>query len=224
LAGLGWILGKKNMMSGLDDLLAASNDRWSRAMRNAKDVEDTGLGHAVKTYYTRWFPAGVLAAIAVGAVAAMLGIADALAGWGTYVVVGLLLATAGSIIGGLVYNAKKVAPAARLYWADVLFPLESEERKHVKRQIAGKAAIDHEHLPVARAGAVQLRKSLATQLVLMPSYFFMFASQAANQAVRGEPLLAGIMATAVGGSILGMALMVRDFRRTSRFLAGTSEE
>lgn len=79
LAGLGRILGKKNMMSGPDDLLAASNDRWSRAMRNAKDVEDIGLGQAVRDYYTRGFPAGVLAAIAVGVVAAMLGIADALA-------------------------------------------------------------------------------------------------------------------------------------------------
>lgn len=52
-------LGKKKAMSGIDDLMAESNDRWAHAIRRAQGIEDNGLGDAVKTYFTRYFPAGL---------------------------------------------------------------------------------------------------------------------------------------------------------------------
>jgi hypothetical protein len=54
--GVGCIYGKKTM-NGIDDLMAQSNDRWADAMRRAQGVEDNSLSEAVKTYYTRYFPA-----------------------------------------------------------------------------------------------------------------------------------------------------------------------
>lgn len=145
-------------MSGIDDLLAESNDRWSRAIRKARGVEDIGLGPAVKTYYTRYFPVGVLVLTAAGAAAALLGFTDPLDDWGLALSVGLLLAAVGAVVGGLVYNAKKVAPAAQLNKTEVLFPLDSGERQQIQRRIMGKAAIVQERPCVARAGAVQMRK------------------------------------------------------------------
>ena len=76
----------------------------------------------------------------------------------SYLVFGFALAAVGTIIGGLIYNAKEVASAARLPRGDVLYPLESEERKQINRRIAGKSPIDREHLSVTRAGAAQQRK------------------------------------------------------------------
>lgn len=208
-------------MAGIDDLLAASNDRWSRAMKKAQGVEDIGMGPAVKSYYTRYLPAGALALLAAGTGAGNLMIGAAPANWAAYLSVGLIFATAGILIGGLVYNSKKVGPAVRLTTVDVLFLLADEERKYINRQIAGKAPLDHDHLPVVRAGAVQLRKSLATQLVFLPAYAFLFAAQAANQAGR-DTLLFWVMALAAVAAILALGLLARQFRRTGRFLAGTS--
>jgi hypothetical protein len=51
-------------MSGIDDLMAEANERWSMAARRAQGVADRGLGGAVKTYYTRYFPASLVILIA----------------------------------------------------------------------------------------------------------------------------------------------------------------
>ncbi|ALE06250.1 hypothetical protein AL755_13590 [Arthrobacter sp. ERGS1:01] len=207
-------------MSGLDDLLAESNDRWSRAMRNAQDVKDLGLGQAVRTYYIRYFPAGVLVLIVAGTALGLLLFRGNPSAWPQYLALGLVLAAAGTVIGGLIYNAKKVSPAARLPSGDILFPLESEERKQINRQIAGKAPIDREHLSVARAGAVQQRKGLARLFLLMPSNLFLFASLTANWAGQAAPL-AWLMLAAVAATITGMVFLIRDFRRAGRFLTTT---
>ncbi len=222
MASLDGILGKKTM-SGIDDLLADSNDRWSRARRNADDVEDLGLSQALRTYYTRYFPVGVAVLVVAGTGAGPLIFGGTLSDWASYLAFGFVLAAVGATIGGLIYNAKKVAPAARLPRTDILYPLETEERKHINRQIAGKSPIDTEHLSVARAGAIQQRKNLVRQLLLLPSNLFLFTSLAANWAGRGEPLV-WVMLIAVALSIVGIVFLVRDFRRTSRFLASTSEE
>jgi hypothetical protein len=102
----------------------------------------------------------------------------------------------------------------------VLLSLENEERKQVRRQIAGKAAMDPQHLAVTRAAAVQLRKGLATQLLLAPLFPLTFIPQA----LRGDGPFAWLMATAVGVAVIGIALFVRDFRRAGRFLALTAEQ
>ncbi|MEV7135749.1 hypothetical protein AB0N24_23050 [Arthrobacter sp. NPDC093128] len=211
-------------MSGIDDLMEESNDRWANAMRRAQGIEDIGLGEAVKTYYTRYFPAGffiLVAAVTIGATLAFPGTPERLPVFLTF---GFLLGFLGALIGGLVYNAKKVAPAVKFGRIDVLLSLENEEKKQVRRQIAGKGPIDSEHLSVTRAAAVQLRKGLATQLLLAPLYPLIFIPQVMNLALRGDSLFAWLMAIGVGVIAAGVGFLVRDFRRAGRFLAHTAEQ
>ncbi|MEO8220252.1 MAG: hypothetical protein ABI563_05650 [Specibacter sp.] len=137
-------------------------------MKRAQGIEDIGLGPAVKNGYTRYLPAGLAALIVAEAVFGVLVFGAAPSGWASHLVFGIAFAAFGALIGGLVCNANKVAPAVRFGRLDVMFSLESGEQKHVRRQIVGNAAVDREHLPVIRATAVQQRKCLATQLILMP--------------------------------------------------------
>ncbi|WP_181038499.1 hypothetical protein [Arthrobacter sp. ZGTC131] len=192
-------------MSGMDDLMAESNDRWADAMRRAQGIEDNGLGEAVKTYYTRYFPAGLFILVAAGTMGGILAFRATLAEWASFLMFGFLLAVLGILIGGLVYNAKKVVPAANLGKIDVLLSLESEEQKQVRRQIAGKAPIDPEHLEVTRAAAVQLRKGLATQMLLQPMFPLVFIPQAINFALRGDSLFAWTRRPALSLMIASMA-------------------
>ncbi|WP_442543717.1 hypothetical protein ACSBOX_18225 [Arthrobacter sp. KN11-1C] len=206
-------------MSGIDDLMAGLNDRWEHAARRASGIADNGLGAAVKTYYTRYFPAGVIALIAAGTGLGILAFGGDSPGLLLYLVFGL--AALGTLIGGLVYNAKKVVPAANFGRIDVLLSLEKGEQKQVRRQIAGKATIEPEHLAVVRAAAVQRRKSLATQLLLAPWYLLYFIPQSVNSALRGDGTGAWFMAIGVVALLVGIGFIVRDFLRTGRFLART---
>lgn len=208
-------------MSGIDDLLAGSNDRWEHAARRASGIVDNGLGAAVKNYYTRYFPAGVIVLIAVGTGLGTLAFGGAPAGLSLYLVFGFALAAIGTLIGGLAYNARKVVPAANIGRMDVLLSLEKGEQKQVRRQIAGKAVIEPEHLAVVRAAAVQRRKGLATQLLIMPFYTFIFVPQSVNFALRGDGSAAWFMAIGVVVILFGIGFIVRDFLRTGRFLART---
>lgn len=214
-------LGKKTM-SGIDDLMANSNDRWVQAVRRSQGIADNGLGEALKTYYTRYFPAGFVILAATGTIGGILafGASD----WQNILVFGFFLAMLGVVIGGLTYNAKKVVPAAKTGRVGVLLSLESEERKHVRRQIAGKATIEPKHLPVTRAAAVQMRKGLATQLLLAPMFPILFIPQAVRFAIRNESPFDWLMAVAVAGLVIVIVLLIRDFRRTGRFLAHTAEQ
>lgn len=146
-------------MSGIDDLMAEANDRWADARRRAQGGEDNGLGEAVKTYYTRYFPAGFFILVAAGTIGAILAFPGTPERLPTFLSLGFLLGFLGALIGGLVYNAKRVAPAAKLGRIDVLLSLENEEKKHVRRQIAGKGPIDPEHLSVTRAAAVHYERA-----------------------------------------------------------------
>jgi hypothetical protein len=101
-------LGKKNKMSGIDDLMAESNDRWAHATRRAQGIEDNGLGEAVKTYFARYFPAGLFLVV-VGTAVAILGLRGPLSAWPT-LALGFLVAVLGAVVGGLAFNSKKVAP------------------------------------------------------------------------------------------------------------------
>ncbi|MFK4298463.1 NADH:ubiquinone oxidoreductase subunit K [Arthrobacter sp. GAS37] len=107
----------------------------------------------------------------------------------------------------------------------MLLSLESEERKQVGRQIPGNAAIDPGHLVVTRGAAAQLRKGLATQLLLLaPIFPLLFISQAVRFALRGDIAAAWLMAVGIVAVVIGFALFVRDFRRAGRFLARTAEQ
>lgn len=209
-------------MSGIDDLMADPDDRWARATRRAQGIEDNGLSQAVRLYYTSFFPAGFFILVAVGTVGGTLVFPDTPEKWATSLALGLLLGVLGALIGGLVYNAKKVVPAAKLGRIDVLISLEREEQKHVRRQILGKAPTDQERLAVTKAAAVQLRKGLATQLIVQPVFPLIFIPQALNFILRGDSLFAWLMAVAVGVTAAGVALVARDFRRAGQFLTRTA--
>ena len=211
-------------MSGIDDLMAESNERWTVAMRRAESVQDNGLGEAIKTYYTRYFPLGLALSVAVGAAIGALILPDTADKGPILLALGISLAACTALIGGLIYNAKKVVPAVQFGRIDVLLSLESDERKRIRRQIAGKASIDTEHLPVVRAAAVQLRKKVATQLLLQPMIPLFFIPQAVNFARRGDGPFGWFMTIGAAVLVLGLGFLARDFRRAGRFLATTGEQ
>lgn len=206
-------------MSGIDGLIPRSDDRWSTAARRGQGVADLGLGGALKTYYTLYFPAGVIILVTAGTVAGMLAVGGGPADWPSYSVFGFFLAVLGAAIGGLIYNAKKIAPAAEAGRIDVLLSLEDEERKDIRRQILGKTPVDPDHLDVSRAAAVQLRKNLATQLIwtsVMPLIFI-------PQVIRGAGFISWLMAAGVAVLVIGLMYVVRDFHRAGMFLDRTAE-
>jgi hypothetical protein len=208
-------------MSGIDGLMAESNERWTEAIRRAQGIQDNGLGEAMKTYYTRYFPVALVLSAAAGTVIGALIFPDAPEGRPTFLAFGIVLGAIVVLICGLIYNAKKVAPAAQVGRIDVLVSLEPDERKRVRRQIAGKAPLDQEHLPVIRAAAVQLRKNLATLLLIQPMIPLVFVPQALNFATRGDSLFGWVMTIGAAVLVIGLGFLARDFRRAGRFLAFT---
>jgi hypothetical protein len=215
-------LTKRNgKMGGIEDLMAESNDRWAQATKRAQGLADRGLGEAVKTYYTRFWPGGVFVLVVIGSVVAALAFGGSLGDWPSYLAFGFMLAGLGTMIGGLVFNSKKVVPAADYGNVDVTLSLTSEERKHVRRQIAGKTTVVPGHLTVTRGAAVQMRKALATQLLIMPFYPLVFIPQALNSAGRDDPF-GWVFLVAVFLLMIGMIFVVRDFSRAGRFLGRTA--
>ncbi len=149
----------------------------------------------------------------------MLAVGGDPADWPSYWVFGFFLAVLGGAIGGLIYNAKKIARAAEAGRIDVLLSLEDEERKDIRRQILGKTPADPDHLVVSRAAAVQLRKNLATQLIwtsVMPLIFI-------PQVIRGAGFISWLMAAGVAVLVIGLMYVVRDFHRAGMFLDRTAE-
>ena len=208
-------------MSGIDGLMDESNERWTAAMRRAQGVQDNGLGEALKTYYVRYFPVGLVLSVAAGTVVGALVFPDAQEKGLTFLAIGIVLGALGVLIGGLIYNSKKVVPAAPGGSIDVLVSLETDERKRVRRQIAGKAPLDQEHLPVIRAAAVQLRKNLATLLVIQPMIPLVFVSQALNFARHGDSLFQWLMTIGAAVTVIALGFLLRDFQREGRFLTLT---
>jgi hypothetical protein len=209
----------KRTMSGIDDLIPKSDDRWATDTRRAQGIADLGLGGALKTYYTLYFPAGVIILVAVGTVGGMLAFGGSAADWSSFLLFGFFLAVLGAAIGGLIYNAKKIGPAAEPGRIDVLLSLEDEERKDIRRQVLGKTPVDPKHLVVSRAAAVQLRKNLATQLIWMSVLPLVFIPQA----IRGAGFISWLMEAFVVVLLIGTMFVVRDFQRAGRFLARTTE-
>lgn len=207
-------------MTGVDDALAESDDRWAKAARRARGLADNGLGQAVRAYYSLYFPVGFVVLTAAGTFGTKLAFGDSREDWLTSLSLGFFTAALGSIIGGLIYNAKKLRPAADLGRIDVILSLQDEEQKHVRRQILGKAAVDPEQLVVTRGAAVQQRKNLATQLIMAPMLPLVFIPQA----VPGNSDIWWLMAIAAVVLAAANLLMVRDFRQTGRFLAHTATQ
>jgi hypothetical protein len=206
-------------MSGIDDLMPRSDDRWATAARRAQGIADLGLGGALKTYYTLYFPAGVIILVTVGTVLGILAFGRGPAGWPSFLVFGFFLAVLGAAIGGPIYNAKRIAPAAETGRTAVLLSLEDEERKDIRRQVLGKSSVDPEHVVVSRAAAVQLRKNLATQLIWMSVFPLVFIPQV----IRGAGFISWFMAAGVLVMMIGAMCVVRDFQRAGRFLDRVAE-
>lgn len=209
----------KRTMTGIDDLIPKSDERWATATRRAQGIADLGLGGALKTYYTLYFPAGVIILVTAGTVGAMLAFGGSPADWPSFLLFGCFLAVLGAAIGGPIYNAKKIAPAAELGRIDVLLSLEDEERKDIRRQILGKTPVDPEYLVVSQAAAVQLRKNLATQLIWMSVLPLVFLPQV----IRGAGFISWFMAAGILVLVIGAMFVVRDFQRAGRFLDRTAE-
>ncbi|MCB5275389.1 hypothetical protein BJG92_02937 [Arthrobacter sp. SO5] len=206
-------------MSGIDDLIPKSDDRWTTATRRAQGIADLGLGGALKTYYALYFPAGVIILVTAGTVGAMLAFEGDPANWPSFLLFGFFPAVLGAAIGGLIYNAKKIAPSAETGRIDVLLSLEDEERKDIRCQVLGKTTVDPEHLVVSQAAAVQLRKNLATQLIWMSAFPLLFIPQV----IRGAGFLSWLMAAGMLVMVIGAIYVVRDFQRAGRFLDRTAE-
>ncbi|MHA7167086.1 hypothetical protein ACX801_02855 [Arthrobacter bambusae] len=206
-------------MSGIDDLIPKSDDRWTTATRRAQGIADLGLGGALKTYYTLYFPAGVIILVTAGTVGGMLAFGGDPANWPSFLVFGCFLAVLGAAIGGPIYNAKKIRPAVEPGRIDVLLSLKDEERKDIRRQVLGKTPVDSEHLVVSRGAAVQLRKNVALQLIWMSLLPLVFIPQA----IRDSGFISWLTVAFVVVLVIGMMLVVRDFRRAGRFLDRTAE-
>ncbi|YCK83075.1 hypothetical protein M1D89_07550 [Arthrobacter sp. D3-18] len=209
-------------MSGIDDLNSASNDRWAKARRRAQGLADHGVGDALKVYYTRYFPAGFILLTAVGTVVARWAFGDSVRSWVQYVLFGSLLACLGAFIGAFVYNAKRISPRIESGTLGVLISLESSEQKYIRRQISGRVPLNDEHLVVARGAAVQLRKNLAFQVLLLPVNTLILLPQCINFSLGEDTVLALIFAIAVIIGAVGAAFTIREFVQTGRFLESTA--
>lgn len=204
-------------MSGVDDLLKRDGKRWEAARRRAAGVEDRGLGPAIRRYYGLYLPAG---AILIGAGVAVAGLLASLAGpvdWELIVVLGVLCAVLAASIGGILYNRNRIALAAASARVDVTLSLTDEERRSVRRQIRGKESVDLPRLDVARAVAVQLRRGLATQQMLMPVQVLILLPPV----VHWGGLFTWLFAVASPLMVVGLVYTYWDFRRAGEFMART---
>jgi hypothetical protein len=204
-------------VAGLDDLTAESTERWARAGRYARGFADNGMGEALRVYYTRYFPTGVILYIGALTLAAPLLSGDEPTDWRLVVQLGVSSGGLLGMIAGLVYNAKRLKPRVEVGRnLSITFPLEKDEQKYVKRVINGQepAPEDPARLTVARAFAVQTRKNTGTFLLIAPLYICMVAN-----GLTGFPIF---WITIAAGFAVGITLMVREFRRAGQFLATTA--
>lgn len=206
-------------MAGIDDLMSESDGRWAKAERYARGFADHGMGDALRVYYTRYFPAGVVLYVGALALAGSLLSGDEPTDWSSVLQAGAFLFGLLAAIAGLIYNAKRIKPRAELGKnLSITIGLEQDEQKYVRRVISGKEAPpqDPVRLAVARAVAVQTRKTQATNLLVAPMYSYCLGS------IPGSLFIFWIILS--GCFALTVILFFRDFRRAGRFLTATSPQ
>lgn len=203
-------------MRASDAVFGASGDRWDKARRRSQGLADKGLGPALLIYYTVYFPIGFLVLMTLGALVATLAFGDEV-GWPESLGGGFIFAGLGALVGGLIYNSKKVVPAAEYGQLSVVMSLHDDERKHIRRQVLGKELVVPEHAGVARGFAVQTRKALATQILFLP----MLPLILTPQALRPDGFIWWLTALAYGLQILASIVAVRQFSLAGRFLEST---
>ena len=126
-------------MAGLDDLRAEANERWAKAERYAQGFADNGMGEALRVYYTRYFPAGVIVYVGALALVGSLLSGDEPTDWRRVLQAGSFLFALLAAIAGLIYNSKRIKPRAELGRnLSITVALDGDEQKYVKRVINGK--------------------------------------------------------------------------------------
>jgi hypothetical protein len=200
----------------LDAQTAGADARWAEAGLYAQGFADNGIGEALRVYYTRYFPAGVVLYIGALALVGPLLSGDEPTKWRFILQVGAVLFALLAAITGFTYNAKRIKPRGELGKnLSLTIGLEAEEQKYVKRVINGKEPPpqDPVRLAVIRSVAVQARKNNATNLLVVPMYSYCLGS------IPGNLFIFWIIASAL--FVLAAILLFRDFRRAGRFLAAT---
>ncbi len=166
-------------MAELNARTAGADARWAKAGRYAQGFADNGIGEALRVYYTRYFPAGVVLYIGALALIVPLLSGNEPTDWGSVLQFGSFLFALLAAVAGLTYNAKRIKPRAELGKnLSITIGLEVDEQKYVKRVISGKELPpqDPVRLMVARSVAVQARKTNATNLLVVPMYSYCLGS------------------------------------------------
>ena len=206
-------------MAGLDDLRAEGNQRWAKAERYAQGFADNGMGEALRVYYTRYFPAGVIVYAAVLALIGPLFAGNEPTDWLFVAQLGISAFGLVAAIAGLIYNATRLKPRVELGKnLFITLPLDKDEQKYLKRVVNGKEPTpqDPGRLTVARSFAVQTRKNLATNLLVVPVYSYCLAYVIEDLSIFWTALFAVF--------VIITSLLIREFRRAGRFLAITAPQ
>jgi hypothetical protein len=202
-------------MAGMEDPRTTADARWTKAERYAHGYADNGMGKALRVYYTRYLPLGTLAIVLLLSLLGPIVIPAGPDQIPTLVQAGWFIFAITALVGGLVYNTKRLKPRVELGAnVAVTFPLEKDEQKALMRGINGKEPVPANHLAVARAVAVRSRKDAATTLLIVPAYTYFI-----GQAVGNLDWV--YLAFFVAFAVLAV-LQVSSFRRQGRFLAATA--
>lgn len=204
-------------MAGLNAQTAGADERWAKAERYARGFADNGMGEALRIYYTRYFPAGVVLYVVALVLVGSLLSGDEPTEWGFILQIGAVLFALLAAIAGFTYNAKRMRPRAELGKnLSITVALNTDEQKYVKRVVAGKEPPPQDpiRLTVARSVAVQARKTNATFLLVAPMYSYCLGS------IPGSLFAFWLVLVAV--FVLAAVLVFRDFRRAGRLLATTA--
>ncbi|WP_157940116.1 hypothetical protein [Arthrobacter ruber] len=204
-------------MAGLDDLTSEANERWAKAERYAHGFADNGMGEALRVYYTRYFPAGVILYAGALALVGSLLSGDEPTNWRLVLQAGSFLFALLAAIAGLIYNSKRVKPRAELGKnLSITIGLEVDEQKYLRRAITGKEPPpqDPVRLAVARSVAVQSRKTQATNLLTVPLHSYGLGGLFEDLSFLWMGITAVFLVTTI--------LFAREFRQTGRFLAATA--
>ncbi|MHA7144983.1 hypothetical protein ACX80U_09735 [Arthrobacter sp. TmT3-37] len=196
--------------------MSESDGRWAKAERYARGFADNGMGEALRVYYTRYFPVGVVLYVAALALITPL-VYDGPPNWSLVLQGGAALFGLLAAIAGLIYNAKRVRPRAELGRnLSITIGLKVDEQKYLRRVINGKEdpPQDPVRRAVARSVAVQSRKTQATNLLTVPLYSYCLGGLFGDLSFLWMGIAAVFLVTTI--------LFAREFRRAGRFLAATT--
>lgn len=198
---------------------AGAEARWAKATSRAEGITDLGVGVAVRTYFSVYFPLIVLGGLGIGL--ALASIWPELGGdfFRSGISIGLLLAGLGIFVVGLIYGNKNVRPLVQPQRIGVTVGLTADEVKHVRRQVLAKEPVAVDELPVLRGAAVQIREGLARQLLVAPGLVVFFCGQAASREITS--VVDVVMIVLLLAMMVLFGFTVLQFQQTGAFLRTT---